>query len=65
MSLTTICAIAVASIIVALMTVVAVLVSFVGNGSEEGNVSEIERQREISEKISRLDPHRRTPQCCG
>ena len=54
MSLTTICAVAVASIVVALMTVVAVLVSFVGNGSEEGNVSEIERQREISEKISRF-----------
>ena len=48
MSLTTICAIAVASIVVALMTVITILVSFVGNRSEEGNVSEIERQREIS-----------------
>ena len=65
MSLTTICAVTVASIVMALMTVVTVLVSFVGNGSEEGNVSEIERQREISEKISHLDPHRRTAQCCG
>ena len=48
MSLTIICAAAVAS------TVVAVLASFVGNGSKEGNVNEIERQREISEKICRF-----------